>query len=514
MPTISVKPTASNHDILVYRNWLTNWEANLTHNRVSVGWHAFTRYAQGAGIYFPNVQIPKGVSITNASLLVTSAELNLLQAHSHITVQDHPNPSVFSDLTDYQSRTPFYLIRFWTWGPYEKWELDKQYRSPELRILIQHLIDLPGWNPGNAMVIFWGDHYNKSPFGADHERSGYSFDDDPNKVPILQITYQEPPPPPPPIPIHHSTRDFDTRLHCNGYTITVLTDTPCHLWMRWSIEPPQKHAQPVLRRGLLMHTDIYLCFVAYNDNEQEEAGDTLAHTFIKRNWPVCQTRYFHFWGTMSGEISKSTTAVFKLHFNIETSTFVAMENNRTLYQTSAIWAVAHDAAIGLILPNYDDPWCLIFAGDVLTATFWIYRAALSFDTSLLTTEREIAGAYLSLFITETSLGDLGYPYLYITQGVQNSPVTPANYGDQLPLPAIGGQIRLDSLIPNQYNNIPLNDVGLAWILNNGITRFSLRGQKDIENRDSIAVYSNHCKFYSAQKGTGYRPLLTVCYPPS
>lgn len=64
-----------------------------------------------------------------------------------------------------------------------------------------------------------------------------------------------------------------------------------------------------------MHGNRYFCFTAYTDNEQEEAGDTTIHTFIKHNWPHCQTRYFYFIGTRFGLPSPSTTPVFEKHFN-------------------------------------------------------------------------------------------------------------------------------------------------------------------------------------------------------
>ena len=62
-----------------------------------------------------------------------------------------------------------------------------------------------------------------------------------------------------------------------------------------------------------MHADKYFCFDTYTDNQQKEAGDTLIHTFIKKNWPICQTRYFYFHGTIDGAPSPSTTAIFKKH---------------------------------------------------------------------------------------------------------------------------------------------------------------------------------------------------------
>ena len=62
-----------------------------------------------------------------------------------------------------------------------------------------------------------------------------------------------------------------------------------------------------------MHGDLYLCFVAYEDNEQLEAGDTLIHTFVKPNWQYCTTRYFYFWGTINSVTARSTTGLFTKH---------------------------------------------------------------------------------------------------------------------------------------------------------------------------------------------------------
>lgn len=85
--------------------------------------------------------------------------------------------------------------------------------------------------------------------------------------------------------------------------------------MRWSTNPPQYHTVPSLRRGVYMHGNRYFCFTVYKDNEQEEAGDTTIHTFIKHNWQHCETRYFYFIGERFGLPSPSTSPVFEKHFD-------------------------------------------------------------------------------------------------------------------------------------------------------------------------------------------------------
>jgi len=102
-------------------------------------------------------------------------------------------------------------------------------------------------------------------------------------------------------------------LYEEGYKIVIQTDVACHLWMRWTTIEPQEHFIPVFRRGVAFRADKYFCFDVYHDNEQEEAGDTLLHTFIKTPWVHCETRYFYFHGSVAGVPSKSTSPIFKKH---------------------------------------------------------------------------------------------------------------------------------------------------------------------------------------------------------
>lgn len=96
-------------------------------------------------------------------------------------------------------------------------------------------------------------------------------------------------------------------------TITVTTNFASHLWMRWSKKEPGKHKKPIYVRGGVLILDVYYCFNVYHDNEQEEAGDTTTHTFIKPNWPWCETRWFYFFGKRGGVDSPSESALFSYH---------------------------------------------------------------------------------------------------------------------------------------------------------------------------------------------------------
>lgn len=146
--------------------------------------------------------------------------------------------------------------------------------------------------------------------------SGETWEEIPQTNFMFQVWGYPPPPEPPPTPVisNWTLTSIDQYMLSDGYRITVTTDRPCHLFLRWTDIEPEIHSIPVERRGILMHYDRRFCFVVWNENEQEEEGDTLTHTFIKDNWPVCQTRWFYFVGTVAGEQQPSTSPIFKKHF--------------------------------------------------------------------------------------------------------------------------------------------------------------------------------------------------------
>lgn len=98
-----------------------------------------------------------------------------------------------------------------------------------------------------------------------------------------------------------------------GYQIVITTNNPSHLWMYYTLKEPDLHKRTIIFRGLSVPAASQYCFVTWHKNEQEEAGDTLIHTFIKEPWPICETRWFTFRGQIAGKWSKSVGPIFKWH---------------------------------------------------------------------------------------------------------------------------------------------------------------------------------------------------------
>ncbi len=97
----------------------------------------------------------------------------------------------------------------------------------------------------------------------------------------------------------------------DGLLVTIVTNVPAHLWLRWTLLEPWIHVLPRLRRGIWLQDDVRFCFDVYTDLEQNEAGDTLTHTFLIPKWEDNTELSHYIWGEIEETVSPSTSAIFK-----------------------------------------------------------------------------------------------------------------------------------------------------------------------------------------------------------
>ena len=187
MATLDRQVAASADDIKV--GWDGSaWGFNLTGIAQIVGYYSSTDYKNGGGMRFLNITIPKGSTITAAYITLTCrAAASLTVVNSKIKGEAADNPVTFSTLADYQGRAKTTAVVSWDAIP--AWTKDTDYNSPEIKTIIQEIIDRANWSSGNALVIFWDDHDNLSTQVALTRRPGYSYDDSPTKAPKLHIEY-------------------------------------------------------------------------------------------------------------------------------------------------------------------------------------------------------------------------------------------------------------------------------------------------------------------------------------
>lgn len=324
---------------------------------------------------------------------------------------------------------------------------------------------------------------------------------------------------------HWAVLDIKRTPTLTGVLIEVTTEVPCHLWMRWSLYLPQRHLVPRYLRGVLFREDLYLCLVAYHDNEQQEPGDTLVHTFLKEPWAFCETRYFYFHGTIAGVISPSTTACFSYHrlYPIVTSTFTpdkhpeitSVDGYVCAHRRGVSWADLH-ADPGT--HSYDDTIIFYTRLDTWSSPDqWglIFRGILLFDTSAIPLDAKILSATITLtkyweFDNANWKPSLA---IYASSPHSNTTLTPFDYQylGSSPLSDILTWEQMQAPGPHIFT---LNQSGRAHITRGGITKLGTREAKyDAPNIEPpFHAYAQvGWWIYAAEMPIPYRPTLTVTW---
>lgn len=248
------------------------------------------------------------------------------------------------------------------------------------------------------------------------------------------------------------------------YWLQVTTDIPCHLFMRWTLTEPLTHPTELIRRGISLPYATRWCFVNMHENEQLEPGDTLVHTFRKSNWPVCQTRWFYFVGTIAGDDSPSSSCIFHVHHEPPPATtemkILAEYASRTLLSTHGAWATCWNGANLEIYFSRQAPNFFLHADSYYTVSYWIRRGHLSFYIPQLPPGATLLSAKLGIHVLTHSATAVP---LYINEGIQSEPVGTTDWLPQNAYDTIFGEVSIPALVDNQYNEIPLNAAGLSWI---------------------------------------------------
>ncbi|MBA7572152.1 hypothetical protein ES708_13928 [subsurface metagenome] len=286
--------------------------------------------------------------------------------------------------------------------------------------------------------------------------------------------------------------------------VSCDTNNPCHLTLYYTEKEPVRHATSLVKRGLAVPWGAYFCFVAWNSVEQQEAGDTLIHTFEVPDWSYCQTKWFTFRGTVTEALSPSVTALLKHHHpGIPTvKTFIARTSDG--YLDTGIWIrdyiLSHDGTKAYAYDT-DDWWSV---GQQLTQDWYIvYRAGLFFDTSEIPAGAKILSATLSYYVKNKFGWD--YDIVIVSGEDLSEPLQPHHYHDLLDdTQSLGSAPAEDSY---RFQHIPLNEIGLLHINTTGLTKLALRTNEDIDYIPPTLWHFQ--RGYSAEYRT--KPYLTVTY---
>lgn len=141
-------------------------------------WHYFARFGRPFtppvkhGFFvFRDIDIPKGATIESCILSVYSGFNSYGETcRGRITfvAADSPEPPEDADEAEALAETTAYV----DWVVDSEWEWHSKYNTPDLKTILQEIIDRDGWAPGNSICILI--HDNGSDQGA--QRDSNDFD--------------------------------------------------------------------------------------------------------------------------------------------------------------------------------------------------------------------------------------------------------------------------------------------------------------------------------------------------
>jgi hypothetical protein len=198
VPTLDLQIVASADDCRV--RWSGSaWELDAATTSQWVGVGGLPNTKAGGGMRFQSVTIPQGATVTTAYLTLTcQGSDSLTVVNSVIIGEGVDNAAAFSNIADYQARRGTIVggandnnitSASVSWNAIPAWTLDTEYNSPEIKTIIQEIVNRAGWASGNALVLFWDDHAGNTTQVTNTRRRGYSYDGSTAKAPKLHIEY-------------------------------------------------------------------------------------------------------------------------------------------------------------------------------------------------------------------------------------------------------------------------------------------------------------------------------------
>lgn len=274
-----------------------------------------------------------------------------------------------------------------------------------------------------------------------------------------------------------------------GFTVVTTTDVACHQWLRHTERVPQKHSKPVERRGLLISWDARFCFVAFDDLEQDEDGDTFTHTFTWTGWETCMTRYFYFWATNAGEKMKSTSCIFSKHYTAPpfgppvTAHFhpdrypgvTCCDGYAAHVAYGVSWPTIHEGGGTFGTTNITLARVRIYSFSNENTWYLIERPILLFDTSEIPEGSEIVSATLHVYGSDkgNTLGLNAALNVYTADPASDTDIVRWDF-NEIDMVALATKIPYASFVTGAFNHLEFTEAGLIAIIPGGITKLALR----------------------------------------
>ncbi len=163
----------------------TFWD--LAYSRFIAGRYGVGNAKIGAGARFTNITIPLRAYINQAYLTLTCyASQTGVAPKTRISAEQVDDAPTFADDKDvFDARWANRTAQV-DWDDIENWTSPNAYNSPDIKTVIQAIIDRAGWVSGNDIVIFWEDFEGRS-VGNEDDRHANAYEA--GGAPQLIITY-------------------------------------------------------------------------------------------------------------------------------------------------------------------------------------------------------------------------------------------------------------------------------------------------------------------------------------
>ena len=142
--------------------------------------HAEPNYIKGVWRW-PSVGIPAGAQVKVAKIQFCSYWTTAAACNLRIQGFDEDNSAALASWADYVARPKTAEV---DWDAVEAWTKDSWYWSTDFKAIVQSIVDLPGWNPGQAIQIIIGADPS-----FDSVRQAYSYETDPSLSAILRLEW-------------------------------------------------------------------------------------------------------------------------------------------------------------------------------------------------------------------------------------------------------------------------------------------------------------------------------------
>jgi len=156
------------------------------------GWSAYWKY--GGGMRFTGVTIPHGSTIGEAHLtLQCRGYYDGSPVNSRISAEKVDNAPIFANnASAFDTRWANRTTARVNWDDIPSWTVGNNYDSPDIKTVIQEIVNRSGWASGNAIVIFFDDFEDRTAHIDMRMRAFQSYDNSSASAPKLHIEYTPP----------------------------------------------------------------------------------------------------------------------------------------------------------------------------------------------------------------------------------------------------------------------------------------------------------------------------------